>query len=555
MSLTRNSESLLKNLDIKPKDRMMEILSSENPMEIVQEMDPADFYMLVHDVGLSDALELVGYATGEQFQVCLDFETWKGDNFDESRLLPWVEALLEQENEDFERIFDEMDPEILAFFLHKNINIYAPENKDDEVDIPDEEGRITRQSPDMTYWITYPEEGEASEVLQAFINKLYSALDVERAWSYLESMNWEMCTDLLEKMYYFRSKRIQDYGFLPIEEAMEIFHVENPETLRMRLLDEMQAEHYFADHVTNSPFVKALVPLEKEKKTEKLFIHQIGDLLDREAFDNFIAQTVSLGQAVAVCDHVEPCDIDSMAGSFLYAINTASLGLEFLSKENKDLAAKILSKIPLKRIFNAGYCLTYQLGETFKVIMHRGRLSIIDNEPMSLLTDAQRDVVLGLLEERPRPFYSTLDCFTTMRDVENASLILADIAFRELLVFGLLKKTKDDITRIAYDYELVRGIENLNFDNLLLTMFVQRARGLDNPFVPFDADEPCSTKAEMLAAIAPEALESFLPGYATKSMQTSFERMIQQLRAKIEEEYPAKSPEPEFISLVLFAED
>ena len=55
------------------------ILSSAFPVELVQSFSEQDLYFLVHDIGVSDALEILALASSEQWGYLLDAEIWDKD--------------------------------------------------------------------------------------------------------------------------------------------------------------------------------------------------------------------------------------------------------------------------------------------------------------------------------------------------------------------------------------------------------------------------------------------------------------------------------------------
>ena len=112
-------------LRVRPRDQMDALLSCQNTKEAVCALSPMAFYDLYHGVGANDALELLNYCSAEQVQTCLDLDIWRDDRIDDGVLTGWVENLLTVEDDiQFKELWQEMDPEVMALYLHRNVHIY-----------------------------------------------------------------------------------------------------------------------------------------------------------------------------------------------------------------------------------------------------------------------------------------------------------------------------------------------------------------------------------------------------------------------------------------------
>ena len=207
----------------KPRDRMEALLSVPDTASAVQALSDMEFYELYHAVGPGDAGALVEYGSAEQVQTCLDLDIWRGDQMSDVALMPWVEQLLSVPDDQFRELWNHLDPEVMALYLHRNIHLYVSEDRNDEVEIPDEASKNVAQTPDFLYWVAYPEDDDKAEQLRQLVDRLYAVFGVEKAWSILEGMHWEMSTDLEENAYHFRTERIRELGFMPRDEAASLF--------------------------------------------------------------------------------------------------------------------------------------------------------------------------------------------------------------------------------------------------------------------------------------------------------------------------------------------
>ncbi|MBR4985729.1 MAG: hypothetical protein IKY83_08315 [Proteobacteria bacterium] len=536
----------------KPRDKMEALLEAPNTSEVVQALDAIEFYDLYHAVGPSDAMVLLEYASSEQLQTCLDLDIWRGDQVSDDQLTPWVEQMLTLPDEKFEEFWNDLDPELMALYLHRNIRLYMAEDKNDDVDIPEGESPNVAQTPDFTYWVAYPEDTDKAELLRQLVDRLYAVLGIDKAWSTLEGMHFEMESDLEETAYRFRTERIREYGFMPREEAAAIFANVDVAKEAARMRNETNAELYVQPYSSTCKLDEALVTLDEADIPDSFFEKILASLTDRESIK---VQLLALAQQVAVYDGYQPHEMQGFADSMKLAIANINMGLEFASEQDEETARRLLTHIPLKRLFSLGYSLTIELQRRAKILIKRGVLSIIEDQPMSLLTTTQRDAVEGMLLNRPRPAHSALTPFFSLKDIQHAAAVIADIATRELFFGEGLHKTRDDISRLAYTHEIIQGIENVNFDNVATTFLTRKYLGLSDAWNVIMADQ-LPKRSDVIQAVA---AENIFPLFRSNMPESSFDalrRFAYQLRANLDELWPESEeyPDPKLMPALLIAE-
>ncbi len=537
----------------KPRDRMEALLECQDTSAAVQALDPIEFYDLYHAVGPGDAMMLLEYASGEQFQMCLDLDIWRGDELRDDELTPWVEAMLACPDEKFQEFWSEIDPEVLGLYLHRNVHLYVSEDKNDEVDIPDEESKNVAQSPDFTYWIAYQEDSDKAEMLRQLIDRMYAVLGIDKAWSALENMHFEMETDLEETAYHFRTERIREYGFMPKDEAAALFFNVDVQAESKRMRNEVSGELYVKAFHATSKLDSALAAIDESPAADCYFGKILTRVQDLEAIRY---QLLSMAQQIATVDGFQPHEDQGFEESMLLAVSYVSMGLEYASEHDDDLAERLLRHIALRRLFSLGYSLTEELHRKAKILISRGHLSIIEDQKMSLLTTAQRDAVEGMLLDRPRPAASSLTPFVSLRDIQSCAAVIADVATRELVFGEALHKNRDDISLLAYTNEIVVGVENVNFDNVAVTFLTRRAIGLDPAWGVFDVDN-IPTRETVLEAVSLDNIRTLFKSSSNDAVVTALARYAHQLRTFVEEQWPVnvKKPDPRLMGALLIVSD
>ena len=536
---------------MKPRARMEALLDRPDTAEAVQALDPVQFYDLYHDVGPSDAAVLLEYASPEQFQTCLDLDIWRGDVMDDAEMTPWVEQMLALPDEKFAEFWRETDPEILGLYLHRNVHLYISEDRNDEVDIPEGESPNVAQSPDFNYWIAYPEDTDRAEVLRQLVDRMYAVLGVEKAWSVLAAMNFEMESDLEESAYRFRTARIREFGFMPRDEAAAVFATVDVAKEADRIRHETSAELYVEPYPYSEKVENALAALDATPAGDCYLGKILAELANRDAVRY---QLVSTAQQIATYDGYRPHEEQGWQEGMTLAVAYVNLGLEYASERDDGAARRILSHVSLRRLCALGYSLTMELQRKAKLLVSRGHLSIIKDKPLSLLMDSQRDAVEGMLCERPRPLASAMTPFVSLQDIHAAAAVIADVATRELFFGEALHKTWEDIAKVAYMHDLVLGIENVHFDNVAITFLTRRYLRLGEAWSVFYDDE-LPTREDVVAAIAPEEIRAMFASTLDHVSASALARFSLQMRELVDSVWPASAqkPDPRFMNALVVA--
>ncbi|GEM_PF-2310670 len=535
----------------KPRDKMDALLSNPNTSEAVQALDPIEFYDLYHAVGPADAMVLVEYASPEQVQTCLDLDIWRGDQMSDEQLAPWVEQILAVPDDKFEEFWKNLDPEIMALYLHRNIHLYMAEDKNDEVDIPEGESKNIAQTPDFTYWVAYPEDADKAELLRQLIDRLYAVLGIEKAWSTLEGMHFELETDLEETAYHFRTERIREFGFMPRDEAAAIFANVNVEKEAENIRKAVSADLYVQPYPATSKLDASLAKVDDSPAVDSYFARILSQVSNLEPIK---IQLLSIAQQIATFDGYQPHEDQGFDDSMLLAVSYANIGLEYSSQHEDEVAKRILIHTPLKKLVTLGYSLTLELQRRAKILISRGTLSIIEDQPMSLLTTPQRDAIEGLLIDRPRPGASALTPFISMNDIKNAAAVIADVATRELFFGEALHKKRDDIGLLAFKNDLIQGVENISFDNVAITWLTRKALKYSDPWDVFMTDELPQRDA-VIQAIQPENILALFKSSMPASTTAALTRFAHQLIALVDETWPVseKYPDPQLVNAIVIA--
>ncbi|MCJ7641256.1 MAG: DUF6178 family protein, partial [Desulfobacterales bacterium] len=204
--------------------RLRYIFLSENPEELVQRLPDLELYLTVKEVEEKDSIDLVSLTTPEQFQYLLDLDFWKKDLLDPAKILHWMGILLECGEERIGQFVHSADPEFLTLLLKKFLHVTKQEGE------PTETLNPSLFTLDQQYYVAF-KRPEGRIVFQRFLEYLYH-FDNENYRRILESLIFELESDLEETGYRLKKGRLADQGFPDLEEALEIYRFVNPDSVR-----------------------------------------------------------------------------------------------------------------------------------------------------------------------------------------------------------------------------------------------------------------------------------------------------------------------------------
>ena len=506
--------------------RIDALLSQPKPMVAVQKLDPREFHALIQTAGIDQSLEMIELASGEQVQAIIDFDGWNRDRLDAKRFADWMMVLLGCPEESLDRWFGALDLEPIVAWLREHAQVFLLEEDRDLLDCID---APVLTSPDGTYAIMVPDDGEPADLVRMLLDRAY-AYDLDYGRRLLEAARWELTAQLEEEGYRFRNARLEDLGFVGLEDAAAVYA-----RLDLPAWAAAQRKRIDAGATDTPPAVGAITALDLETRWYEVgpagaqttltgtaldaIRRRAGANLD-EASRNLTSQYSALLQRVSVADGGSPNQISHLRKAAEAVDARIELGLAFLTGEDAERAAGALLTVPLRDLHRAGHGIPARLAYQARTMLDRGNLTLTD-APMSLLSPQEVDLFEGLLS--PRPLRSALDGapFRTMREVEAASLLLADLAFLELWFMSRLRWTRAELVALLFDVEKNRTpVELIQFRSLLATVLVAEQSEPGAGFRPVTAAEATAwlnrlaknpAPAEAIASQAASVLANRMP--------------------------------------------
>jgi hypothetical protein len=318
--------------------RLDVVLGAPDPGALVRALPAADLCFLIRDLGLADAVELVQLASPEQFRTFLDLDAWRGSTPEPARVLPWLRAARadalhsDAAMAHWKDQLGALDPELVSLVLLDALRMHDLQEDSD----PEFQSDRFLRTPEGRYVIEFRVEGVDYLAVRALVDDLY-AEDPFLATRRLESVRWEIRSELEESALRWRTARLADLGYPDMQEALSWF--------------------------ARPPAAPAAEPGLPERPPG-FFLAQFrrGALLDRaagrldpEAAERVERQLSAAANAVLVADAVDPGDLAAVRRAVESARAMLELGLEAAAGSDEARAAEALAATPLKRLFQQGF--------------------------------------------------------------------------------------------------------------------------------------------------------------------------------------------------------
>lgn len=364
------SDEIARLRSLPARKRLDALLEASDPRAAVHRTPVQLLYQTALEVGLADSTELVQLASPEQFRALLDLGGWDRDQLDPHDVLVWLRAARGDDPEEFLAKVHAVDLEVIELMLRALTVLY---DRDEDPDA-DPQG-VTVETPDHKYLIEIKVDGAEMSALRTLIND-FIAQDPFLASRMFEAIRWELPSELEETAYRFRTARLQDLGFPPLEEAMSLYAYVDPEPLRPPgpaaglVRAEGQRPDYFA------ACLAALEPGEREVLEEELRY---------------------LINSALVADAADAGDLEAARRMGGQTRDYLTLGFEHLTGGDPSGAAEIVQRVPLKRLFQVGLSITLEARHAADRVARS--LFTVDGVPVLLWFE--RALLAALRRRRP----------------------------------------------------------------------------------------------------------------------------------------------------------
>ena len=382
------------------KQRMDLILSDPDAKRLAAAMQPQEFFWLMMEIGEQDALGLLQVASPEQCIFILDMELWDGSTFSEEKACRWLAYFMEGGEARVHELLRHLDFEFLQLFLGRELTVGGGVG-----DLSEDEERFDDYdlTLDGVFLLSF-KNPKHSQVVGSFLTMLVK-LDNPLYTALMEGIKGDIDLELEEQIQRFRTGRLEDLGFPPLDEALSIYARVNPATFEL---------HDDKELLRSAGECGGLIPIPAREDT---LLFRALALADSEPlFEelNYLVNSALVAQGDAFAE------LESMTGVLQRVCGYLNIALEQLSGGDEPKAAKLLGGEALKRLFQLGYSIVLELKFAAQ------HVETVDYATGKLLA--------GLKAKRPR-FYRGLDTdgidgyreFKNLADVRRAAELLSQL--------------------------------------------------------------------------------------------------------------------------------
>jgi hypothetical protein len=359
------------------------ILDAPDPRAFVRQLPAEDLYFAIRDIGLEDAIEVVGLASPGQFRSFVDLDAWDGGVPDPQRVLQWLELAARARASDFRTKRAGLDAELILSVLKAFTIVHSLEEEEDPV--------LTSSNYLRTAEGKYVVEITAEDATGITVRRLiedFIAEDPFTATRLFEAVRWESTAELEETALRWRTGRLRDMGFPEFEEAIRIWSP--PPAGWMP----------HSSPVDLGP-IAGVPALLLTASTGPLFLDRVVERLPDTNRPLFNEGLIYLLNCAIVADGIEPRALDLARDTLTATRDMLSLGLELSADGDEEKALAILGSTPPVELFRVAVgrvrALAREAAEAAKPVS-------FGTAGATALDPPESEIVAGLRRKRPQ-FY------------------------------------------------------------------------------------------------------------------------------------------------------
>ncbi len=472
---------LLSDLNYRHKYQLLR--RADDTGELVRSMPAEDLFFTMEVAGRTDAIDLFMEATPAQMTHIFDLTCWHNDDMIAEELLDWLGYMVMIDPSDAMDKLEQLDSEILIAMLSKQIRVHRFEWSDDRRYIDDDS---LFSFDDIYLFELLDPENNRNERLSVFLQMLYR-LKFDLYQTVMETLVWELSSNLEELTYRAHSDRMSDNGYPEYLDSISLFAPLNPEALRKKVASMSPQPKRVAGGRENVPAFFGKM-LDADSFLVRVLLQGDDDLRER-----IQPELVILGNRILIARKALD-DIDKVHDALDEAQYTSSVGLEWLSEQDPKRAGELLLSLPLVEIFRCGYSLVLQLQKK-AADFRRNQLEPYGQKIMGLISSPTRETLMALAQRPPLYFEGQSlrqtpisRPFRALAEIEKVQVLLARIEFLFDLHFRLLAQDIKQILQGHAPINLEPLDPDIRFVKIFLTLCAHGLQGQEAAYRPLDTD-------------------------------------------------------------------
>lgn len=387
---------LKRTLALRGERRLQAILDSPAPATLVRALAPVELFYTYSEVEEEGKRSLVRLLAGEQVDYLLDLDLWHKDRIDPGKALSWLERLFLAGTEQAVKWVLRADTELLVTVLRHLIAVSEGPTGSEAV-LVEAQDSLPPFTAEGIFYVHFKFPETAKLLKELFI--LVAGEDMESYMALLQDLNNLTQTQSEEAAYEQRWRRLKDEGFLPPDEAYEVYasmtdvQVEAP-------LERAEREGFELDAPV-APDEPAPTALALAGPTG-LIAAAVEKLSDGERAE-LSWSLVTTGAQILSADHLHLGDLAAHRAALRKSLGYVTIGLESRAEGNVTRAKDLLVEMGARNLFRAGYSLVAALGFRATDLKRQSWLSSQTGLGLEILDEPLEEVIRVLA--RPRPLY------------------------------------------------------------------------------------------------------------------------------------------------------
>ncbi len=336
------------------------ILSLPDPARAVQAMAPEEFVLLIKEIGLTDAGDLLALASPRQLQATLDLDAWVSGELDLKAVSEWLLTAEDAGKDVVDRFVAAQDDGLLSFYLGQSLKVVILTEDDMEGDIPDDAEVFS--SPDQSFQLI----GSADDPNLTAVRQVLASVwrqSAARGRALLLATRWELPAQLEEDVLQLRNARLEEIGFLDRDEALQLYGYRDAHAWKVELHARYRGTAA-VEPETLQPYLPDDVPVRLGLALREVrdggFLGRVMAHLPEADVTRVRLALVRLGYAIQSARAERPSEVDELSQWSRHALLTTSMGLEFLTDGDVNYAGLLLNVVSLKDLFTGGHSLVLQ---------------------------------------------------------------------------------------------------------------------------------------------------------------------------------------------------
>ncbi|AJE04097.1 DUF6178 family protein [Geobacter pickeringii] len=324
-----------------PAKRQMDlILADPLGRGLVGVIPPQELYLLVKEIGETDAMGLWELASPEQRSFILDLELWEKWSFSPAKAYEWLNYLLEAGESVVVEQLPHLDLELLLLMLEREISVGGGigELASDEERTADYDHTF-----DNIYFITFKKSDHA-RAIGTFLDIVFRS-DRELYLGLMEGIKGELETELEELAYRFRAGRLADFGFPELDDALALYARLDPASFAVAGEKRLAAGTGSASHLP--------APGGNDSFLQRVLARAGSEELDQEL--TYLVNNALVADGEALHDR------EAMEQVFQRVHGYLNIALEYLADGSEERGAEIIRTEYLRRLFQLGFSIVMPL--------------------------------------------------------------------------------------------------------------------------------------------------------------------------------------------------